>query len=74
MATVNLNPSSTVSSDWTTQGGGDAHAELADTNDSTAIQTQDQNDVCIVELANFAFSGQPITSVRHYICFTTTCC
>ena len=67
MATVNIDPVSTVSSDWATQGGGDAHVELADTDDNTAIQTQDQNDVCIVALSNFAFSSQPITSVRHYI-------
>ena len=67
MATTNLDPSSTVSNDWGTQGGGAAHVELADTDDNTAIQTQDQNDVCIVGLTNFAFSGQPITGVRHYI-------
>ena len=67
MATVNIDPVSTVSSDWATQGGGDAHVELADTDDNTAIQTQDQNDVCIVQLGNFSFSSSPITSVRHYI-------
>ena len=45
MATVNIDPVSTVSSDWATQGGGDAH----------------------VELGNFAFGSNSITSVRHYI-------
>ena len=67
MATINIEPTATVSNDWSTQGGGTAHAELADTNDNTSIDTQDQNDVCIVQLANFAFGSQPITSVRHYI-------
>ena len=67
MATINIEPTATVSNDWSTQGGAAAHVELADTDDNTAIQTQDQNDVCIVPLANFAFGSQPITSVRHYI-------
>ena len=67
MATTNLDPSSTVSNDWGTQGGGDAHVELADTDDNTSIQTATQNDVCIVGLGNFAFGSNSITSVRHYI-------
>ena len=66
MATINLHPSSTVSNDWGTQGGGDAHSELADSNDSTAIQTQIQNSICIVQLDDY-HSGGTIDSIRHYI-------
>ena len=66
MATVNLHPSSTVSNNFTINGGGTAHGSLADSDDNTAIRTQDQNKECIVELDDYT-SGGTIDSIRHYI-------
>ena len=67
MAIHKLHPSSTTSNDWGTQGGGDAHDELADTDDNTSIQTQGVNRVCIVQLDDFAETFDSIDSIRHYI-------
>ena len=49
MATVNLHPSSTVSGnqDWTVAGGGIAHSNLADSNDSTGVYAIAQNKYCV---------------------------
>tara|TARA_R100000008_G_scaffold82720_1_gene67281 strand:+ start:1691 stop:2272 length:582 start_codon:yes stop_codon:yes gene_type:complete len=66
MATVNLNPSSTVSNDWTVSGGdGTAHGVLSDSTTS-AIRTQDQSDVCTVELDDYS-AGGTITSIRYCV-------
>tara|TARA_R110002020_G_C16042428_1_gene753828 strand:- start:43 stop:585 length:543 start_codon:yes stop_codon:yes gene_type:complete len=70
MATVNLTPDATVSSDWAAYepgaGSGTAHENLADSDDDTGIRTQDQNDECIVTLTNYS-AGGTINSIRHYI-------
>jgi hypothetical protein len=66
MATVNLNPSSTVSNEWGIQGGGTAHGSLNDSNDSTAIQSTNIDETCIVQLDDYS-SGGTIDSIRHYI-------
>ena len=70
MATVNLTPDATVSSDWAAYapgaGSGTAHENLADSDDDTGIRTQDQNDECIVTLTNYS-AGGTINSIRHFI-------
>ena len=68
MATVNLHPSSTVSSNqqWTIQGGGTAHANLADTSDSTGVTEDDQNRYCVVELDDYT-AGGTVDSIRWYV-------
>ena len=74
MATINLNPSSTVNdgdatNDWTiVSGSGTVHQNLADTDDSSQIRTQDQNDRCILTLDDFDNTRVlSIDSIRHYI-------
>jgi len=66
MATANLLPDSTVSNDWTVSSG-TAHAVLADTTESTNIQTNAQNKVCIVGLSNFTESFGSIDTIRYYV-------
>ena len=67
MATVNLHPSSTVSNQWTITGGdGTVHGVLSDTDDSSAIRDNAQNQTAIIELDDFT-AGGTITSIRHYI-------
>jgi hypothetical protein len=68
MATVNLHPSGTVSGDqdWTVQGGGTAHANLADSNDATGVRTSVQNDYCVLELDNYTV-GATVDSIRWYV-------
>ena len=66
MAIFKLHPSSTETNQWGTQGGGDAHAELSDVNDNTAIQTQYISRECIVQLDDYT-AGGTIDSIKHYI-------
>ena len=68
MATVNLHPSSTVSGNqqWTVQGGGTAHANLADTSDTTGVTEAAQNRFCVLELDNYT-SGGTVDSIRWYV-------
>ena len=66
MATTNLTPDSTVSNDWDVSTG-TAHGVLSDTDDTTYIQTNVQNKVCIVTLSNFTESFDSIDSVRYYV-------
>ena len=67
MATVNLNPSSTVSNEWVINGGdGTVHGVLSDTDDTTSIRDNAQNQTAIVQLDDFTVGGT-ITSIRHYI-------
>ena len=66
MATANLIPDSTVSNDWNVSSG-TAHACLSDTTESTVIDTNAQNKVCIVGLSNFTASFDSIDSVRYYV-------
>tara|TARA_Y100001963_G_scaffold28890_1_gene39254 strand:- start:1 stop:588 length:588 start_codon:yes stop_codon:yes gene_type:complete len=68
MATVNLNPNATVSNAWTvwqSGGGGTAHGVLSDSATS-AIRTQDQGDVCTVELDDYS-AGGTISSIRYCV-------
>jgi hypothetical protein len=67
MATVNLHPSSTVSNQWTINGGdGTVHGVLSDSNDASSIRDNAQNQTAIVQLDDFT-AGGTITSIRHYI-------
>ena len=67
MATTNLLPDSTVSNNWTINGGsGTVHQNLADTSDLSDIRTQDQSRVAVVELADYS-AGGTIDSIRHYV-------
>ena len=78
MATVNLNPSSTVSNQWTINGGdGTVHGVLTDGSGTTSIRTANQSRTSIVELDDFNPSGYDnginnvdgvsVTSIRHII-------
>ena len=68
MATVNLNPYSTVANNWVVIGGGTAHGELANTNDANGVRDNAQNQDCTVELDDMGFGGTAvISSIRHYI-------
>ena len=67
MAIVNLSPSSTDSNDWDVSSGGTAHENLADTTESTNIQANAQNKVCIMLLDNFTAAFDSIDSVRYYV-------
>ena len=74
MATINLNPSSTVSNNWNifpaSQG---AHTVLSDSNVNSAIRTPGQSKECILELDDFDDVGldeasiASIDSIRHYV-------
>jgi hypothetical protein len=67
MATVNLNPSSTVSNDWGIIGGaGTAHGVLSDGASGTYIQTQAQYRACIVELDDYT-AGGTISNIRFVV-------
>ena len=67
MATVNLHPSSTVSTQWTiVSGDGTVHGVLSDSADGSAIRTNIQNRTSIVQLDDFT-AGGTIDSIRHYI-------
>tara|TARA_Y100000593_G_scaffold79711_1_gene148469 strand:- start:134 stop:718 length:585 start_codon:yes stop_codon:yes gene_type:complete len=67
MATVNLEPSSTVSNNWIiTSGDGTAHGVLSDSADSSHITVGAQGKVCIVQLDDYS-SGGTITSIRFYV-------
>ena len=68
MATVNLHPNGTVSADqdWTIVGGGTAHANLADSNDSTGVYATAQNKYCVLELDDYT-AGGTVTSIRWYV-------
>ena len=66
MATTNLTPDSTVSNDWNVSSG-TAHGVLSDSTQSTNIDTNAQNKVCIVTLSNFTESFDSIDSVRYYV-------
>jgi hypothetical protein len=67
MATVNLNPSSTVSNDWGIIGGaGTAHGVLSDGAAGTYIQTQAQYRACIVELDDYT-AGGTISNIRFVV-------
>ena len=78
MATVNLDPSSTVSNQWTINGGdGTVHGVLTDGSGATSIRTPQQNRTSIVELDDFNPTGYDnsinnvdgisITSIKHII-------
>ena len=73
MATVNLNPNSTVSNNWNVQisgGVGTASSVLADSLDNTSIRTALQFRESIVELQNFSTavpSYTSITSIRFLV-------
>ena len=67
MATVNLLPDSTASNNWTVSSGGTAHENLADTTDSTNIETNVNGRVCIMLLDNFTEDFDSIDSVRYYV-------
>ena len=68
MATVNLHPSGTVSGNqnWTVQGGGTAHGNLFDTDDTTGVRAAAQNRYCVVELDDYT-SGGTVDSIRWYV-------
>ena len=72
MATVNLHPSGTVTGDqqWTLvvggSGGGTAHLNLADSNDTTGVYTSSQIQYCVVELDNYTV-GATVESIRWYV-------
>ena len=55
MATVNLNPYSTVANNWVVIGGGTAHGELANTNDANGVRDNAQNQDCTFELDDMGF-------------------
>ena len=78
MATRNINPTSTVSNQWTINGGdGTVHGVLSDGSGTTSIRTPQQNRTSIVELDDFTSAaydnsinnvdGIAITSLRHII-------
>jgi hypothetical protein len=69
MATVNLHPSGTVTSNqnWTLTGGTSAHGILSDSDDVSYIRDGNQNQYCVVELDNFTATADSITSIRWYI-------
>ena len=70
MATINLNPDSTVANNWVVIRGGTAHEELADTNTSSGIRDNAQNQDCTVELNDLGASltaTAVISSIRYYI-------
>ena len=66
MATTNLTPDSTVSNDWNVSSG-TAHGVLSDSTQSTNIDTNAQNKVCIVTLSDFNASFDSIDSIRYYV-------
>ena len=66
MATTNLTPDSTVSNDWNVSSG-TAHGVLSDSTESTNIDTNAQNKVCLVGLSNFTASFDTIDSIRYYV-------
>lgn len=67
MATVNLNPSSTVSNAWTINGGdGTVHGVLSDGASNSNIRTQAQNIACIVELDDYT-AGGTISDIRFVV-------
>ena len=66
MATVNLTPDFTVSNDWNVSSG-TAHGVLSDSTESTNIDTNAQNKVCILTLSNFTAAFDSIDSVRYYV-------
>ena len=66
MATTNLTPDSTVSNDWNVSSG-TAHGVLSDSTESTNIDTNTQNRVCILTLSNFTAAFDSIDSVRYYV-------
>ena len=70
MATVNLHPSSTVATQWAITGGdGTTHGVLSDTDDTSYITENAQNQTALVQLDDLhgSLSGVTIDSIRHYI-------
>jgi hypothetical protein len=66
MATFNLTPDYTVSNDWDVSSG-TADEVLSDSTESTHIETNAQNSVCIVRVSNFTAGFDSIDSVRYYV-------
>ena len=62
MPTVDLNPSSTVSNNWTVSSG-TADAVLSDSSVTTHIRTPNQGRLCVVELDDYS-AGGTISSIR----------
>ena len=70
MATVNLDPTSTLNNNWTISlgGSGTVHQNLADTSDTSYIYTDGQDKTARVELVNSVeYLNKSIDSVRFYI-------
>lgn len=66
MATVNLNPESTVATSWVPAPSGTPHGVLSDGSPNTSIWADSQNLTCIVELDDYT-AGGTISNIRFVV-------
>lgn len=66
MATVNLHPDATLENDWTINPSGTAHGVASDSDDSTNLRENHQDEYVIFGLDNFTASGT-VDSIRWYV-------